>query len=236
MSLWSSINHLVHGVGAAGAHLLDRGLDAVAGGGEARRAMTFSMAVVALAAKMAKADGIVTTEELQSFWQRFSVADKDRRDVERLFRLAQQDVAGYEKYAAKIARLFPDEPAILEDIVDALLYIAAADGVLHPNESAFLERVAGIFGIDERAYRRLVARHVRDEGTVDAYAVLGVSETDTLEVIRRRYRELVAQNHPDRLLARGVPEDFIKLANDRVAAINEAWEIVRKSHVEARQA
>lgn len=227
MSIWTAIGNFAHGVGSAGAHLLEKGVDAISGDRATRRSVQFSMAVVALAAKMAKADGVVTTEELQSFWRRFDVADADRKNVERLFRLAQRDVAGFESYAEKIARLFPDDPALLEDIVDILFSIAAADGVLHPDEAAFLDRVSEIFGLDPVAFRRIRARHVKEDGE-DPYAILGVDPDTPLEEIKRRYRALVAENHPDRLLARGVPPDFVKVANERLTAINGAWEAIKR--------
>ncbi len=227
MSMWSKLGQFAQDVGSAGAQLWERGIDRVAGDRDTRRAMRFSMAVVALAAKMAKADGVVTAEELQSFWQRFDVAPGDRRSVERLFRLAQQDVAGFETYAERIARLFPEDPALLEDIVDVLFSIAAADGVLHPAEDVFLERVAEIFRLDPVALRRIRARHVSADGE-DPYAVLGVAPDTPFDEIKARWRTLVAENHPDRLLARGVPEDFVQVAHERLVAINAAWEAVRR--------
>lgn len=223
MSVWETLGQVAQSVGAAGADLFER-VRTVTGGGQRSREAAFSMAVVALAAKMAKADGVVTMSEAASFWRHFDVPPDAHRPIRRLFDLAQRDVAGYEAYAQKIARLFPDDDEVFEDILDILFGIAAADGVIHEAEMAYLERVAEIFGIDPVRFNRIKARHLAPVD--DPYAVLGVSRDADFAAITRRYRELVAEHHPDRLIARGVPEEFVRVATDRLAAINAAYEAI----------
>ncbi|UOM34396.1 DnaJ family molecular chaperone [Acuticoccus sp. I52.16.1] len=221
MAVWETIGQAVQSVGAVGADIFDR-MRGVTGSGPQSRQADFSMAVVALAAKMAKADGVVTMSEAASFWNRFDVPDSAQRPIRRLFDLAQQDVAGFEAYARKIARLFPDDDAVHEDILDILFTIAAADGVIHENELDFLERVAEIFGVDGVMWSRIKARHLEPDG--DPFAVLGLARDADRATITRRYRELVREHHPDRLIARGVPEEFVRIATDRLAAINSAYD------------
>jgi DnaJ like chaperone protein len=223
MSVWDTIGQAVHSVGAAGADIFER-VRTATGGGRRSREAAFSMAVVALAAKMAKADGVVTMSEAASFWNRFDVPPDAQKPIRRLFDLAQRDVAGFEAYAQQIARLFPENDALREDILDILFDIAAADGVIHQAEMAYLERVADIFGIDPVAFNRVKARHVAPDS--DPYAVLGVPHDADFESITRRYRQLVAEHHPDKLIARGVPEEFVRIATDRLAAINAAYESI----------
>jgi DnaJ like chaperone protein len=136
-------------------------------------------------------------------------------------------MAGFEHYAGQIARLFRGNPAVLEDVLDGLFEIAKADGVLHPGESAFLERVAEIFGFAPNEFRRIRAAHFAPELT-DPYVILGVSYVAGDDEIRQTYRRLVRENHPDSLIARGVPQEFEKLANDKLAAINNAWARIRE--------
>jgi DnaJ like chaperone protein len=202
----------------AGHFLIDR---------EADPGVTFTIAVIALAGKMAKADGAVSDLELKAFRRVFQVPPEQQTNVARIFNMARQDVAGYEHYAGQIARLFVGNPAMLEDILDGLFEIAKADGVLHPDESAFLERVAEIFGFAPNEFRRIRASHFAPELT-DPYVALGVSYVASDDEIRQTYRRLVRENHPDRLIARGVPPEFEKLANDKLAAINAAWEKIQQ--------
>lgn len=185
--------------------------------------VAFTIAVIALSAKMAKADGVVTDEEVEAFDRIFRVPPEERSSVRRFFDLARQDTAGYEAYAGQIARLYAGSPAVLEDILDGLFEIAAADGVLHPAESAFLERVAEIFGFSPGEFRRIRASHFPPDAA-DPYVVLGVSFEAGDDEIKRTYHRLVRENHPDSLMARGVPEEFIRLATDKLAAINVAYE------------
>ena len=188
--------------------------------------VTFTIAVVALAGKMARADGVVTEREFEVFREAFGVPPEEEKNVQRIFNLARQDVAGFEYYAGQIARLFVGNPAMLEDVLDGLFEIAKADGVLHPGEAAFLEKVAEIFGFAPNEYRRIRASHFAPELT-DPYVILGVSYVADDEELKQTYRRLVRENHPDSLMARGVPQEFLKLANDKLAAINTAYEKIR---------
>ena len=188
--------------------------------------VTFTIAVVALAGKMARADGVVTDQEFEVFREAFGVPPAEEANVARIFNLARQDIAGFEYYAGQIASLFRDNPAVLEDVLDGLFEIAKADGVLHPCEARFLERVAEIFGFAPNEYRRIRASHFAPELT-DPYVILGLSYSADDNELRQTYRRLVRENHPDSLIARGVPAEFIKLATDKLAAINTAYEKIR---------
>jgi DnaJ like chaperone protein len=193
--------------------------------------VAFTIAVIALGAKMAKADGVVTDEEIEAFERIFRVPPGEAANVRRVFNLARQDTAGYEAYAGQVARAFRDNPAMLEDVLDGLFEIAKADGVLHPGEQAFLERVAEIFGFAPNEFRRIRATHFGPD-SADPYAILGVAYDASDIEIRRTYHMLVRENHPDSLIARGVPEEFIKLATDKLATINTAYEKIQQERVQ----
>ncbi|WP_018699581.1 TerB family tellurite resistance protein [Amorphus coralli] len=227
MSIWSRMTAAVQDIQTASADIVERLVEGVAGTEEERHAVAFTAAIVALAAKMAKADGVVTSSEIAEFRRNVQIPEGEERNIERLFRLAQQDVAGFEIYAERIARLFPDDPAFRGDVIDVLFNIAAADGIVHEHELGFLEEVSRIFGIDETEFRRIRARHVR-QGEHDPYHVLGLEPDTDPEEIKRAYRKLVGEHHPDRMIARGVPAEFVDIANDRLAAINGAYEQIRR--------
>jgi len=229
MSVWGKVSGAAAGllvggpvgalVGAVAGHFL---IDY-----EGDPGVTFTIAVIALAGKMAKADGDVSDVELAAFQRVFQVPPQEAANVQRIFNLARQDVAGYEAYAGQIARLFMGNPALLEDVLDGLFEIAKADGILHPAESAFLERVSEIFGFAPNEFRRIRASHFAPELT-DPYVILGVSYVAGDDEIKQTYRRLVRENHPDSLMARGVPEEFVKLANDKLAAINAAYDRIEQ--------
>ena len=146
--------------------------------------------------------------------------------------IAREDVAGFETYAERIAGMFrvDDKPcgqdSVLCDLMEGLFHIAAADGDYHPAEDAFLSRVAEIFGMERPAYERMRARYAPDYGP-DPYTVLGVSPEASLEDIRAAWRAEVRETHPDRMIARGVPEEAVRLAERRMQAINRAWEEIQ---------
>ncbi len=187
------------------------------------RSVAFTIAVIALSAKMAKADGLVTRDEVTAFREVFQIAQADEAGAARVFNMARTDVAGFEEYATRISGMFSDDTSALSDLMEGLFHIAMADGVYHPNEDAFLERVAEIFGVSEAEFRSLRSRFVPDAAP-DPYTVLGVTPDTPMDEIRKVWRKMVRATHPDSMMARGVPEEAIKLAEKRMVDINRAWE------------
>jgi DnaJ like chaperone protein len=227
MNIWQAIGEACEaGAGAVG-HVFEW-LGAFFGADPAvRRQVAFSVALIALSAKMAKADGVVTADEVNTFRSIFVVSESEQRNVNRLFDLAKKDVAGFETYARRIADFYGRDRDGLTDVVDGLFAIARADGAVHEAEYVYLERVADIFGIADAEFERIAARHViGPEG--DPYRILGVGRGTPLRDIRRVYLKLVAANHPDRLLARGLPPEALQLATGRLAAINRAFERIER--------
>ncbi|AVW90412.1 molecular chaperone DjiA [Celeribacter baekdonensis] len=190
---------------------------------EPERRVGFAIGVIALGAKMAKADGLVTRDEVTAFREVFQIAKEDEAAAARVFNLARQDVAGFEDYAKSVKKMYGSDCRPLMDLLDGLFHIAMADGEYHPGEDAFLTRVAEIFDVNDRAFRAMRARYVPD-ALRDPYDVLGVAPDAPLSDIKLAYRTLVRETHPDRMIARGVPEEALQLANDRMSEINAAWD------------
>lgn len=192
------------------------------------RSAAFAIAVIALGAKMAKADGLVTRDEVAAFREVFQIPAGEERNAGRLYNLARQDVAGYEEYARKISAMYRGQTgAPLCDLLEGLFHIAMADGHYHPSEDAFLRRVAEIFGLDEVRFKRVRAQFVPDAER-DPYDVLGVPRSASRAEIRDAWRQLVRETHPDRMIARGVPEEAVIMAEKRMIAINRAWDEINE--------
>ncbi|PZR00492.1 MAG: molecular chaperone DjlA [Cereibacter sphaeroides] len=186
------------------------------------RSVAFTIAVIALGAKMAKADGEVTRNEVTAFRQIFAIPAGEEANAARVFNLARQDVAGFDAYARKIRAMFRGNDKVLTDLMEGLFYIAVADGHWHAQEEAFLYEVAHIFGLNDRRFRALRARFVAD-APPDPYDVLGIDPDASLEDAKAAWKKAVRDGHPDRMIARGVPQEAIKLAERRLVAINDAW-------------
>ncbi|MEY8831395.1 TerB family tellurite resistance protein [Sedimentitalea sp. XS_ASV28] len=187
------------------------------------RSVAFAIAVIALGAKMAKADGQVTRDEVTAFREVFRIGEEDEAGAARVFNLARTDVAGYREYARRIRTMFEDDPDTLCDLMEGLFHIAMADGFYHPGENEFLEDVAAIFNLSDAQFKAMRARFVPD-AEADPYTILGVAPDTPLTEIRSTWRQLVRDNHPDRMVARGVPQEAIKLAEKRMIDINRAWD------------
>ncbi|MFP6698127.1 MAG: TerB family tellurite resistance protein [Alphaproteobacteria bacterium] len=207
-------------------HAVDR-LRSDDGEGDQARQTAFTVAVIALSAKMAKADGQVTRDEIDAFREVFHVPPAEVKNVGRIFDLARKDARGFEPYARQVARMFASNPAVLEELLDALFHIAKADKVMHPSELDYLKSVAGIFNFSENEFERIRAGHLGADAA-DPYTVLGVSHNADEAEIRAAWRKLIRENHPDSLIAQGMPQDFIDVANDKMAAINGAWDAVQR--------
>ncbi|MCX7306043.1 MAG: DnaJ family molecular chaperone [Hyphomicrobiales bacterium] len=230
MSIWQFVKRLTVSAASGASGMVEAVRTVFSGDPELRRRVAFSVAMIALSAKMAKADGIVTQDEVRAFHQIFEIPAVERRNVARLYDLARQDVAGFESYAERMAGLCGSGKAncaMLEDILDGLFHIAKADGLLHEREGRFLHRVAEIFRIEENHYQSILARHA-NLGEADPWLILGIERGIPFDEVKKRYRTLVAANHPDKLLARGLPEEFIKIATTRIAAINTAYEMIER--------
>jgi DnaJ like chaperone protein len=186
--------------------------------------VAFTIAVVALAAKMSKADGVSLPIEAEAFERQFSVPYHECEHVRRLYQLASQDIAGYEIYAAQIARMLEDQPELKVSVLECLFHIASADGVLHPDEDLYLARVAEIFGLSKAEFRCIRRGFVVDADS--PYEVLNISPSATDKEIKARYRDLVKSHHPDALVSKGVPEVFLAGAERRLAAITGAYEAI----------
>ena len=213
-------------VGAVAGHAVDR-LRSDDGEGDQARQTAFTVAVIALSAKMAKADGQVTRDEIDAFREVFHVPPAEVKNVGRIFDLARKDARGFEPYARQVARMFASNSAVLEELLDALFHIAKADKVMHPSELDYLKSVAEIFNFSENEFERIRAGHLGADAA-DPYTVLGVSHNADEAEIHAAWRKLIRENHPDSLIAQGMPQDFIDVANDKMAAINGAWDAVQR--------
>jgi len=188
--------------------------------------VAFTIAVIALCAKLSKADGVSLALEARAFEQVFHVPPEEEANVEHLYDIAKQDAAGYDAYADRVATLLADEPHLKRDVLEALFHIAAADGVFHGAEDAYLRDVARRFGFSETEYHAIRAMFVRDP--TDPYTILGVSPGIPDDELKAHYRRLLRENHPDTLIAHGVPEEFIDIATRKVAALNAAYDEIMK--------
>lgn len=192
------------------------------------RDAAFTLALIALSAKMAVSDGVVTASEIRAFYRTVEIPAGVEQQVDKLFKLAQQDVAGYQAYARKVRRFFIDSPDTLEHVLDSLFYIASADGMIHESELDYLKTVSDIFGFDEARFEQITSAHVLFDRGADPYVVLGLVPNADRNEVKRVYRLLVAEHHPDRLIAKGVPEELIDVATARMAAINNAYNQIMK--------
>ena len=189
--------------------------------------VAFTIGVIVLGAKMAKADGVVTKDEVQAFREVFHVPSDEVKNVARVFDLAKKDSRGFEPYAQQLAGMFKGNPAVLEDLLDGLFHIAKADNVYHPAENEFLQRVAAIFGFSDSEFDRIRAGHVGADNS-DPYTILGVPPGASDDELKSNYRRLIREHHPDTLIAQGVPQEFVDVANEKLAVINDAYDRVAK--------
>lgn len=193
------------------------------------RSVAFTIAVIALGAKLAKADGQVVRSEVSAFRRVFVIPRSEEKNAARVFDLARQDVAGFELWAERVARMFSPNDPVLQDLIEGLFVIALADGALHQAEIAFIDEVARIIGLTPAQVMAARNRHDPNRTCLPC-DVLGVQFDTPLPEARQRWRQLVLESHPDRAIARGLPPEAVRLAEARTRALNDAWDMFRTMH------
>lgn len=189
--------------------------------------LEFTAAVVGLGAKLAKADGLVTIDEVAAFSRVFRSAPGDEAAMRRVFDIARQTVLGYESYARRIGKRYRDRPCLLEGVLDGLFQIAGSDGAITGEELDYLQNVAVLFDFTEDQFNRIKASHL-GHGKDDPYLVLGVSRDAPFEAVRAAYRKLMLQNHPDTMAAtKAAPREYEPVAHEKSAAITTAYARIR---------
>jgi DnaJ like chaperone protein len=187
----------------------------------------FSTAVTALGAKLAKVDGRADAGEYAAFAEVFQPDAGSEADVRRLYDLARQTTLGFESYAKRLARRYSGCPQLLEDVLDGLFHIAASDGAITFDELDYLEQVSELLGLSSLTFRRLKATHL-GLGADDPYAVLNIAPDSSDEAVHRAWRAALSEAHPDRVLARGLPAEYVEVAQAKAAAINAAFDTVTR--------
>ena len=189
--------------------------------------LEFTAAVVGLGAKLAKADGLVTIDEVAAFSRVFRSTPDDEPAMRRVFDIARQTVLGYESYARRIGKRYRDRPCLLEGVLDGLFQIAGSDGAITGDELAYLKSVSDLFEFSDDTFRRIKASHLGQDSD-DPYAVLGVRNDASFEEIRAAYRRLMLENHPDTVTgAKSAPREYEPVAHEKSAAITTAYARIR---------
>lgn len=193
------------------------------------RSVAFTIAVIALGAKLAKADGTVHRSEVSAFRRIFVIPRSEEKNAARVFDLARQHVAGYDAWAHRIATMFPPNDPVLTDVIEGLFIIALADGDMHQTEIDFIDEVGRIFGVSPAAIMTIRSRHDAKVGCPPC-EILGLRPDTPLPEARKRWHALIRESHPDRAIARGLPPEAIRLAEARTRRLNEAWDNFRTMH------
>lgn len=188
------------------------------------RQVIFATALVVLAAKLTKADGVVSREEIEKFKSVFNVPDSEIKAVGAIFDQAKESADGFQPYAEQVGNLFQSSPTVLENLIGGLFEIARSDGWVHDAELKYIREVAQIFGLDSGTFARMSEYYAHEGGERDPYSILGIASNVSARELKARYRELAVQHHPDKLIAGGMPDELVQKATDKLAVINSAYE------------
>jgi len=213
-------------LGTLAGHAIDKQLPSNNTKHDAYKSIAFTAGVIALSAKMAKADGKVTKEEIITFRRLVQVPKENVKQVGKLWELAKKTTDGYDLYAQQISSLFKKEQAILERILDLLFEIAKSDGVIQESELKYLKHVSDIFGFSDQTFMRLLALNKPEN---NPYEILGLSPSDDPKTVNQTWKKMIKENHPDKLIGEGMPKEFIESANQKLSIINGAYEEIKKT-------
>ncbi len=200
------------------------------------RQIAFTTAIITLAAKMVAAGGSYSQREVAQLREIFDIPASDMANVTRIYNRAQGSPKGFEPYAQQIAKIFADQKAVLEELIGTLLKVSQSSGSGRMAMEQFIEQIAVLFGLSAQEVERLKVLDRRGKTPMasdtaeDYLTVLSISEGATLAEAKRAYHKLVREHHPDKLISEGMPEEFIRQANEKLALINTAYEQFRTEH------
>ena len=187
----------------------------------------FALSLIILSAKLSKADGHVSKEELIAVKDKLRIPDSEIDQVAKIFNKAKDESTGYEPYAKQIAEIFRDNSNVLDEVINILFYIAEADGHVSNDEETMIANIAYIFGLSQKQYQSIKeSRKTSDK--LNPYIVLESQPTDDLKTIRKNYIKLSKEHHPDLLISKGVPVEVINESKNKMRSINAAWDQVQK--------
>ena len=184
-----------------------------------------TIGIIILAAKLAKADGQVTTDEISAFKEKFKIPPNFQSDVSKIFNEAKKNSDDYHQYAQQIGMLFRGQPQVLEQILNLLFYIAEADGEISDSEIVFIQNCSDYFGLNKAQYESIKTMWLDKQ--IDPYKILGVEKSSSDGDIRKRWIQLSKELHPDQLRAQGVPQELIIKSEDRLSEINQAYDKIK---------
>jgi len=187
----------------------------------------FTISFIVLSAKLAKSDGQVTDDEVQAFKEKFNVPKSELSKVGKIFNEAKKDVYGYKQIADQVGLVFANDRILLEEMLNNLFFIAASDGQISLKEIELLRSISQSFSFDENTFQRIFQMNLKDN-TSDPYKVLNVQREDSDQEIRKKWIQLNKEHHPDNLIAKGMPKEFIEQSNKELAAINLAYDKIKE--------
>jgi len=187
----------------------------------------FVLSIIILSAKIAKADGQVTKDEIYAFKEKFKIPENEMSEVGQIFNEAKKTKDGYENIATQVGTLFSENKILLEELLNNLFFIAESDGNTSIEEVKILKSISQSFGLSEIDFQRIFHSRLNKKNS-DPYKVLGVNREDNDLIIRKKWILLSKNHHPDNLIAKGLPQEFIDQANKELSAINLAYDKIKQ--------
>lgn len=199
----------------------------------------FATSVIAISAKLAKADGKISKSEILAFKKIFEFPAEDEKAISDIFNSAKENIDDYKGIAEQVYKVFKSDRGLLFELLNSLFSIAYADGELHPKEKVMLSEIAKIFQISDNEFESLnnifEAKISQDNTSINrSYKILGLSENASLEQVSNQYRKLIKEYHPDKLQGMGLPKEFIELANQKLSAINKAYTEIKNNEKKSK--
>ena len=187
----------------------------------------FALSLIVLSAKLSKADGQVSKEELIAVKEKLKIPENEIENVGKIFNKAKEESTGYEQYARQISQIYKNNPNVLEEVINILFYIAESDGNVSHSELVMIQNIAQIFGLNQSQFDSIKESR-KSSDKLNPYIVLESKPEEDLQSIRKKYLKLSKEHHPDILMSKGVPKEVIEESKKKMRAINSAWDQIQK--------